>query len=430
MEPGWVPMFAGKCSAAEVLPKQLLMLPSPNSVSGGILLPAGTCPEWEEIGEGQTGDRRGGRGIGVGAGTCLSSPPRPTIPSRHSCRCSYQPENFFQLMVKPKEHCPSSSKCWELTRWDGSMGFWALDTAAWYSPEKLPWLSASDACILEPSSFSHQPVTSYCGGKSRCVLGGCLHTDPTPAPQAEPPTRTPPSAHGVPTPALPGELCDPRTHLPVPVATCAASPPVHGTSARHQWGAHQWGWAEPSGSWWAPAQPRKWHSQSPAAAHLQGSSSEHCLSSPTLHLPGQGQATALGQGPQVTPAPIPLHVPGSWDPHMHAPFTREGMPMHIPPGNVDNPRSSPTLRATCLAGAPISIPPGAGGPPAAEDSLHGWVFQECPSPDPGTATDAPVQPPPGLSFPRWGWGLEQGWGWGWGWGLGWGWAGTRAAMGM
>lgn len=230
MEPGWVPMFAGKCSAAEVLPKQLLMLPSPNSVSGGILLPAGTCPEWEEIGEGQTGDRRGGRGIGVGAGTCLSSPPRPTIPSRHSCRCSYQPENFFQLMVKPKEHCPSSSKCWELTRWDGSMGFWALDTAAWYSPEKLPWLSASDACILEPSSFSHQPVTSYCGGKSRCVLGGCLHTDPTPAPQAEPPTRTPPSAHGVPTPALPGELCDPRTHLPVPVATCAASAPVHGTS--------------------------------------------------------------------------------------------------------------------------------------------------------------------------------------------------------
>lgn len=278
MEPGWVPMFAGKCSAAEVLPKQLLMLPSPNSVSGGILLPAGTCPEWEEIGEGQTGDRRGGRGIGVGAGTCLSSPPRPTIPSRHSCRCSYQPENFFQLMVKPKEHCPSSSKCWELTRWDGSMGFWALDTAAWYSPEKLPWLSASGACILEPSSFSHQPVTSYCGGKSRCVLGGCLHTDPTPAPQAEPPTRTPPSAHGVPTPALPGELCDPRTHLPVPVATCAASAPVHGTSARHQWGAH-------------------WDGQSPRVhgglLHSQGSGTARALQQPTCKAPAPSTACPL-----------------------------------------------------------------------------------------------------------------------------------------
>jgi len=118
-------------------------------------------------------------------------PPHPTTPSRHGHHCIYRPENFFQLTVKPKVHCPSSSKCWEPMRGDGSMGFWALDTAVWYSPEKLPWLSTVDTSILEPRSFSHQPVRLHCWRMSRRVPGGCLHTAPTPTPWAEPPAHTP-----------------------------------------------------------------------------------------------------------------------------------------------------------------------------------------------------------------------------------------------
>lgn len=88
--------------------------------------------------------------------------PELPSPSHHPIQqqlsCNYRPENFFQLTVKPKVHCPSSSRCWVPTSGDGWMGFLALDTAVWYSPEKVPSLPTSNTRILEPRSFSHQPV--------------------------------------------------------------------------------------------------------------------------------------------------------------------------------------------------------------------------------------------------------------------------------
>lgn len=127
--------------------------------------------------------------------------------------------------------------------------------------------------------------------------------------------------------------------------------------ARHEWRAH-------------------WDGQSPwvhaGLLRGQGGGTASALQHPTCkapapapstachlpHLPAQGQATPLGQGPQVTPAPIPLHVPAVGVPNMHGPCTREGIPMHIPPGDRDNPRASPHLTAPASAGGPVSVLPG------------------------------------------------------------------------
>lgn len=83
----------------------------------------------------------------------------PSAPLKHwPTKTAVESENSFQLTVKPKVCCPFSPRCWEPTSGDGWMGFLALDTAVWYTPEKVPSLPTLDTCILEPRSFFHQPV--------------------------------------------------------------------------------------------------------------------------------------------------------------------------------------------------------------------------------------------------------------------------------
>lgn len=191
MEPEWIPIFAGKLCVAEVLPKQPLVLPHPDLVLGGVLLSADTIHSGERSGKETQGKAERAEELGEH----WDLPELPS-PSHHSIQqhpsCNHRPENFFQLTVKPKVHCPSSSRCWEPVSGDGWMGFLVLDTAVWYSPEKVPSLSTSNTCILEPRSFSHQPVRLHGWGQADVSLGAAC-TQPL---QAEP-LPTPPNAHGV-----------------------------------------------------------------------------------------------------------------------------------------------------------------------------------------------------------------------------------------
>lgn len=59
MEPKWVLMVAGKCSVAELLSKQLSMLPNLNRVSGGVSLSADTILSGERSGKDRLGQERG-----------------------------------------------------------------------------------------------------------------------------------------------------------------------------------------------------------------------------------------------------------------------------------------------------------------------------------------------------------------------------------
>lgn len=261
------------------------------------------------------------------------------------------------------------------------MGFWVLDTAAWYSPEKLPWLSAADTCILEPSSFSHQPVTSYCGGEKQMCPWGCLHTDPTPAPQAEPPTRTPQCPWGAHS-SLPGELRDPRTHLPVPVGTCAASAPVHGTSGEPTGMGRALRFMVGSCTAKEVAQPEPCSSP-PARLQLQLQALlvlSHTAPprAGTSHCPGAGSpGYPCPNSPACpwelgSPHACPLHQGR----HAHAhPSRQHGQPQSIPPPSEqpawqELPSASPLelgvlllLRIPSTDGSSMSVPPQTLGPP-------------------------------------------------------------------
>jgi len=69
MESGWVPMFAGKCTVAEMLSKQLSMLPSLSSVSGGVLLSVDTVQNGERSGKDRLGTGEGTEGLGHALGS-------------------------------------------------------------------------------------------------------------------------------------------------------------------------------------------------------------------------------------------------------------------------------------------------------------------------------------------------------------------------